>query len=1598
MTNPYYNNLFDIINEYVSEGGKIQDGTKLEATDGVDTISVFEAVTQSASSSFNIAGNYKYSCVVPLDVNMPPNYVGVLQENNALKEGSLIYELLTFTDIKKNGYDINCNRLVADVYTNMFRTLNEKGTGFGHKDSNACMINFTNGLPYSFDGPGLRMIHKDVAKRINSMIDYAIRTGQDERTTHYNKELVKRFHDIFFDSDDGKRLPAYYALRTGILPTAISFAKWKARNEGQLSDSANATTFLAEVDQLTEGSMFIPGGLSDQFNTANNADDLCWYPFNISKSNAYKYTFKYAPKQTDSTKQAPTTEDQKYECKKGFNHYAPDNAFLSAVVFNTPANTAEVNGLCVGTSEPHSFILSYESSLSTNPAPGNVIVRPAVDQPDSKNPGKCRGITADITAITGGNGNIWANVDARGKIAMHPLLNRDGKDEYLKISTELTPDYVTDESKGNTEEAYYYNDSFTFSTEVCAVDRLNYFDNVPNTIALGDADKYCDVNKLEFAKISHKLFNVADDKLTIDSTTQVMNTTFGVISKMNKNAWNTVQLGICGYRGWCMENSNINNVYEKNGLFEWRTEKTIDPIPVPDVSMAIRALHYMDPVKAPDNGKWKHGMGCPYRNADVRPLDSKFNYCREVPYLRIGFDRDPMEWDKDRDEVDKGWKDNETFDAIVSVGTKDAQLTTYQQGNLHSLCKAVMGGDYISDFYYTIHILADDGDDHARIGIKGDSGLPDITGQSKTSYYGTGVQYFFGGVCSKDIYEAYYKKGLTVQQLLDRPTSNTNDTRKANIRFSRVADGLRRVNVTFEWDYDLLLEAWQLALWIMRDMPENGDLKISPEPNPSYVSNKPTFELWKAKKAPLAVAAFFDYLYASNHSNIRLMLGPSLKQINNMVGPYVTGSNYQFKGACVGDGDLRLNTLGGAVWNAITDHQALVNGEKTPEAIKVANIRSNLEWDDSDLKYGNRYVDASEHNLVSMHIFADKDLKIHNGETSPKMDSNGVGEDYWGKGEKNGSDSPWGTHKAITYHSWWGGDHEGNLGLDHYSWDWQIHDNKAAPTNDTELWQGAFMIHAANGTSTEHDTTGGTFNWNAGPFHQVSAAGRQHSNVYGVRQNLAFWEQSHSVPRVDVSTCDHGVEKVMHRMAWHGIKGKTHGDQNPNIRVRLPMLWRYLKALRSEKIYTDGQLMPCGVELHYNEASKAIISSIKNAEVTVPTYKNQTNNDDTVSSKNAWQNAVCNRSATVFAEVLRNTYAISNATIDKWKNIMFDATNTNNMIRDILTTVAAQKPKIVALNRAKIYMDSLVDSGTRLDNGKTVFNIPILPLVASFGTKIPDAENNMQSAISELDDPLTTIGSSLPNIYKRCPIVDPSAVVPVRSVGIGVTNTPVLGKGVETNQFTAISNALYNDILSFDGNTFGWIVPLPQSSNLALLNAYDDRWRKGKPSVIPLKLSNNEYKETIREMENLSLHWIGWFVADYIDKLKESDIAGAIHICNDSNNMADNAVVRAAMLKITPQQYSITENETEVHTDAFSEPNKASKPFAVKLEIDTRTDGGVELIMIRNTISTNMTVEYEVNNIVLPVNLPNSNQKIINNITNVTYEKDVYADASIAPL
>ena len=1602
MTNPYYNNLFDIINTYVSTGGSIQDGTKLEVLNGTNpTISVFEGSTASASSVINVAGNYKYTCLLPLKSGdeYPPNYVGVLQENNVLRENSLIYELLTFTNAKGNSQSINCNKLVAEKYGKIFKTLGADGKAFNNSDSDTRMINFTNGLPYTFYEESLRAIHMDVTRRINRMIDYAIRTGQDENTKTYSRELVKRFHEIFFDTADNitKAKPNYYAMRTGILPTAISFAKWKSVKDGKTLKE-HAEDYLNDADQLKKGLLFIPNGISAQFSTTNNKNNIYWYPFNVN--HPYSYKFIYAKDSDDKTKQS--TDDQKYVCDDGFNHFNVDkNESLQTFIYNVQPDTKTVNAFLTTDLGSHPMILSYESSLSNVPAPKTVTVLPIIEQRvtciDDESECCKRGIRSApivsiLATIDNNPVNVWANPTKDGTITMHPLLNRSGKDSYLNISTGALPSYVTDgtltKADERTEIAYYYNNQFTFTEEERAVDRLNYFnDNAIDT-------KHCDVNKLEFAKITKKLFNVANNNtLVADNSTQVLDNAFGMISKKETANWKTKKLGICSLDGQCTKALNPT-AYEGNGLFDINSANN----GVPEINMQIRALHYMDPVKAPGNEKWTEGMSCPFREDDIMFLGSRYKNCRTVPQLRMGTNKDPMEWNRHSNSVGDGWKDHEVFDAKVNIDRNSALLATYNKSNLHSLCKAVMGGGEVSEYYYTIHILADDGGVTDDFDISTQSGLPDFTVSNDNetvdtlrARYGTGLQYFFGGVCGKSIYEAYYNKGLTVQQLLNRSegiNSKTEDN-KPIIQLSRVSDGLRRANITFEWDYDLLLEAWQLALWIMRGMPDGDDYKLSPELIPKDKNGNPKKELklWEARNAPLALAAFFDYIYSSK--GVRLMLGPSLKQINNFVGPYTTDNN--LKGvSCHTTPDRSLVKLDGSVWKSIKNHQSKVSDEDTPEAKKVKALRERLGWGQSQLRYGNRYVNAKDHNLVSMHIFADKDLPIYTVNDTkmqkeiPMIDKNGVGENYWGKGNSGGgSNSPWGTHRAATYDN----NDDGRLGLDHYSWDWpMLNTYTADPKNNNELWKGAFMIHAASATDGSQDKSGGKFNWHLGPFHTVSEAGRTFNNAYGVRQGLSGWDQwKLDTDKADGSTCNETMENKPSRMAWHGIKGETHGNQNPNIRVRLPMLWRYLKALRHKNIYTDGQLMPCGVELHYNVAKKAILSSIKHAEVTIPTYA-----DDKVASRNAWEAALCNPSATVFAEVLHDTYAISKATISKWKNVIFDQTHANNMIRDILSSVAEQKPKIVALNRAKIYMDSLIDSKTSIINGKTIFNIPILPLIASFGAKLPDGDTDMHQAIADIDDPLTTIGSTIPNVYKRRPNVEPDNVVPVQSIGIGVTNTPVLNKGVETNQFTAISNALYNDVLSFDGNTFGWIVPIPNKANLTLLNAYDDRWRDGESSVIPLKISDKkDYKATIKALSDKSIQWIGWVVADYIDKLMDSDIEGSVHICNDSGNLDDNAVIRAAMLKITPQWMSPND---------FSNDKATTTPFIVKLEIDTRSEGGVELVMIRNTIPTNMTVEYEINNVSLEVKLPKSKKKIINNVTNISYDKDIHADTAVAPL
>ena len=994
MTNPYYNNLFDIINEYVSEGGKIQDGSKLEILNNTDpVISVFEPSAASASSYINIAGNYKYSCVVPLKAGdeYPPNYVGVLQENNILKKESLIYELLTFANAGANEHKINCNRLVASHYNKLFRI---HGTdSFGVRDSDTRMINFTNGLPYSFYEPGLRVIHKDITKKINRLIDFAIRTGQDEKTETYSKELVKRFHEIFFDwTDDNQKeaVPKYYSLRTGILPTAISFAKWKAAGDNKSSLDSHATDYLSEIDYLKKDSLFMPGGLSYQFNTSNNTDPLYWYPFNVRKP--YSYSFAYG-KDQEKDKPAQTTDDQKYELTLGFKPFnVNDSDILNTVVYSVPTSTSQINEILTTNSSPHPMILSYESSLSTVPAPKTVTILPKVDQfLESENKEDCwkRGIRSDqIIAITDGKtNNIWANPFVNGAFIMHPLLNRSGKKEkYLDISIGKTPEQVNDdtfETAGDvSEEAHYYNGTFPFSLETRAVDRLNYFSSNAN-------EKSCAVENLEFAKVSKRLFNVADNsKLVVDNTTTVSDTAFGIISKKETNSWKTKTIGITESKLYGSDvKYNVSDIY-KNSLF------SLDTIAknVPSIEMGIRGLHYMDPV-TPKKGNWTEGMTCPYRKGDIRFLGSSLGNCRQVPQLRMGTDKDGLEWNSKKHDVGKGWKDHEVFNAKVDMDEQTALVGRYNQRELHSICKAMMDGGNAAEFYYTIHILADDGKVSTNMTIDSSNGKPnfqaDASDGNLNNRYGTGLQYFFGGMCSEGIYRDFYDKGLTVQQLLNRLEDisiSDEKTDKPTVTLSRVAGGLKRANITFDWDYSVLLEAWQIALWIMRGTPDEEDAKVSPNLTCKGDHGKEIkLELWNVRDAPLALAAFFDHIYGVSHNDIGLLFGPSLKQINNFVGPY--GSANNAKG---GSDDTSLTDLKGATWDAIQTHRNAVKNEETDESKKVKTLREKLNWDHGHFHYGNRYINANDHALVSMHVFADKNIRIYNNEKAPYMYANGV--------------------------------------------------------------------------------------------------------------------------------------------------------------------------------------------------------------------------------------------------------------------------------------------------------------------------------------------------------------------------------------------------------------------------------------------------------------------------------------------------------------------------------------------------------------------------------------------------------------------------------
>lgn len=1478
--NYYFKQLFNDINKYALGKGSI-DATSFITSDNAEIVR-FKPNVDTSNAFINAAGNYKFTTIVPIDANDPPNYIGALQESGAIVPGTFLHELLSFTS--KNDAFFNSTTFTKNLYDAMYRYIPEDKDAF--TDSDGRFINFTQGLPYSLYEPAIRSVHADICRQLNTIIDYAISTGQNVSTPVYDKDILDSFMNIFFGTDKtGNRLPRYYALRLGILPSAVSFARYLQHDKADIKDYKKS--FENDLEILHAGDSFIPAGRSTQFyNTSDLNERVSWYPFYTNQP--YSYYFDY---EGDGT-----VSGQTYKTIMGLNHYdvtaktnnETDIAALQQVTMTNDIDTNTINSLLSNGSKR--TVLSYRSSLSNVPAPGIITITDQRNSVIIDDDGKiCR---AGIRSAVINDIPNWANPKSEnGGFVMHPLLNPSVLDGYLNISAEAYPSTITNEvsitAEDDYDSTYYYNHGFSFSAETRSLDRLNFYGDP-------EKDKSCDKSALAFAQISDKLYTVTDNSatLTLNTQTQISPGAFGVMAEIDHNDWKTMS---CGFTERLPEKAKGADL-GPYGLFRIKTEAGKYNT-VPDVGLDIQALLYNEP-----NGN------------DTKRLEkwSTIN----VPISMT-------------DETDKD--DSKAF------------IGTYNPDALYSLCNYATNEADV--YYYTVHILSDDGCAAKGFTINGSSGMPDFDGSVETgvnysgnganekkSRYGTGIQYFFAGKCSKDIYDAYYNKGLTIQQLLDKRSdidSNTNN--EQGVQFGRIRHGLRRANITFEWDYDVLLKAWELAGWILKGAPDNNKTGY-----PCPKDDAKCYPIYDTPNASIALAAFFDYIYADNR---RLMLGPSLKQINNIIGPYGTDDGTESKSATSTD----MVNLRGVTWEVV-EHNKSLDGKATV------------------------YDKLENHAKAAAHIYA-----------------LGTGLDYGVYGstaslscEKIGDClHPWGLDRNDKW-------------LDHYSYDWELRNNdpvfpawnkESTDLGDNVPYKGAFMIHAEP-PKNEPDNYKGKMNWHLAPFHDVSSESRKRTNIYGTRSDLSYWGSGAFVgPGGECMTSTQAREaNLMFKPGWYGIVGYTHGDQNPNIRVRLPMLWRYLNELRQQGIYTDGQLMPCGVELHYTIGKKTLLSSITNVDRIVPASVSNTEED----AYSVWQRAVRDPASTVFAEVLKNTYAISTATLAKWYNTLSNKIVLSKLLQNVLETVATRQNALTSMYRAKRYINSI--SRDKLINGTTVFNIPILPSVSAFGVDDDTAiENNTNAIIMKSSMRTTFMNGAKPSVSSE---VDKPIII--NKPGIGITNTPVLEKGVQANQFSDISLGLYNEMLSFDGETIGWIVPIPTKSNLALLNAYDGSWRAGNSAVIPLTVDSA--KDVITRLnggeDRPRIHWIGWFIRGYEYVFESAGTSDYVQIENKIDNSDTNkspiyAVVPMIALKIAPYY-----NQVKDCNEAPSTCNQT--PFSIKLELDTcgTGDDSLQLVMMRDKMK-DPDMDYSIYNFTKNIAISKANNAVMSTyMTVVDYNRE----------
>ena len=335
------------------------------------------------------------------------------------------------------------------------------------------------------------------------------------------------------------------------------------------------------------------------------------------------------------------------------------------------------------------------------------------------------------------------------------------------------------------------------------------------------------------------------------------------------------------------------------------------------------------------------------------------------------------------------------------------------------------------------------------------------------------------------------------------------------------------------------------------------------------------------------------------------------------------------------------------------------------------------------------------------------------------------------------------------------------------------------------------------------------FNWDL-PFTDVSSEGKRITDLYGPRDKiLNLRGNKNTIP------------------GWHGLKSNL-GYQNPNVKVRLPELYVYLMSLRKNRVYTDGQLMPFSFKVYYKTRAVYTLNSIHNTVQPVMNSK-------------LYEEAVHSPGNICIAKTLRTTYAITKNTIASWVNYI--EKNINGYLNEISKVIQDNYIHFQAFYRAYLYYKNLPDGW--VSKGKTIFNMPILPPIMTFGKKqrIEGTEHDIDNRII-YRHVLNTEYSEPPDIE----VVPENKTVKITGIPKGtikIGNSLQIVGGVATKpdkdiqcSFSDIGTNLFNENIFSDTGIIGFLIPIPSNSTVATASGVSTAWRGSFAAVIEITRDN----------------------------------------------------------------------------------------------------------------------------------------------------------------